>query len=190
MMLKKVTFFATLAGFGFLLGAISGAIAAEMPEMAPTSSMGQTEKEFERIEQPLENKAAITLGGLGFIGLELWWFLFSKPQTHRAKTQAGIQEISITVDGGYEPSQIIVQVGQPVRLKFDRRDPSSCLDEVRFPDFQIVRALPLNQVTAIEFTPSQPGTYNFACGMNMFRGTVKVEAAQQKVSHSVVDVPA
>jgi hypothetical protein len=26
-MLKKVTFFATLAGFGFLLGAISGALA-------------------------------------------------------------------------------------------------------------------------------------------------------------------
>jgi hypothetical protein len=27
MMLKKVTFFGTLAGFGFLLGAISGALA-------------------------------------------------------------------------------------------------------------------------------------------------------------------
>jgi len=30
-MLKKATFFGTLAGFGFLLGVISGALAAEMP---------------------------------------------------------------------------------------------------------------------------------------------------------------
>jgi plastocyanin domain-containing protein len=64
-------------------------------------------------------------------------------------------------------------------LKFDRKDPSSCLEEVRFPDFRIAQVLPLNQVTAIEFTPDQPGRYEFTCGMNMFRGVVEVQSGEQ-----------
>jgi len=35
-------------------------------------------------------------------------------------------------------------------------DPSSCLEEVRFPDFHIAQDL-LNQVTPIELTPDKPG---------------------------------
>ncbi|HEY9637224.1 MAG TPA: cupredoxin domain-containing protein [Coleofasciculaceae cyanobacterium] len=173
MMLKKATFFGTLAGFGFLLGAISGAIAAEPHNEHSTAQSTQ----FQRIEQPLGNKVAVTLGGLGLIGLELWWFLLSKPKSRQATTGGGIQEVTVTVDGGYKPSQIVVQAGQPVRLNFDRKDPSSCLEEVRFPDFRIAQELPLNQVTPIEFTPDKPGKYEFTCGMNMFRGVVEVQSA-------------
>ena len=111
------------------------------------------------------------------IGLELWWFLLSKPKSQKAKTNHGIQEIDITVDGGYEPSQVVVNAGQPVRLNFHRKDPSSCLEEVRFPDFHIAQELPLNQTTPIEFTPDKPGTYTFTCGMNMFRGAIEVQGA-------------
>lgn len=168
-MFKKATFFGTLAGLGFLLGAISGALAAEMPSEPSTPNT-----QFRRIEQPLTNKAAVTLGGLGLIGLELWWFLLSKPKSQQVEARQGISEVAITVDGGYEPSRIVVQAGQPVRLNFLRRDPSSCLEEVRLPDFHIAQNLPLNQVTTIEFTPTQPGSYEFACGMNMFRGMIEV----------------
>jgi plastocyanin domain-containing protein len=77
--IKKATFFSTLAGFGFLLGVISGAIAAEMPSDHNMSNPPQT-TEFQRIEQPMINKIAVTLGGLGLIGLEIWWFLLSKPK--------------------------------------------------------------------------------------------------------------
>ncbi|MBD1820958.1 cupredoxin domain-containing protein [Cyanobacteria bacterium FACHB-DQ100] len=175
-MLKKATFWGTLAGLGFLLGAISGAVAAEprMSEMDnhPASDASQ----FQRIEQPLSNKVAVTLGGIGLIGLELWWFLLSKPKSRQAKAEGDIQEATITVDGGYEPSQIVVQAGQPVRLQFDRKDPSSCLEEVRFPDFRIAQSLPLNQTTAIEFLPNKPGRYEFTCGMNMFRGVVEAQS--------------
>jgi plastocyanin domain-containing protein len=125
------------------------------------------------------NKVAVTVGGLGLIGLELWWFLLSKPKSRQATTQGGIQEVTVTVDGGYEPSQIVVQAGQPVRLNFDRKDASSCLEEVRFPDFRIAKELPLNQTTAIEFTPDKPGRYEFTCGMNMFRGVVEVQSGGQ-----------
>lgn len=173
-MLSKATFFGTLAGFGFLLGAISGAIAAETPASS-NMTHSSTSTQFQRIDQPLANKVAVTLGGLGLIGLELWWFLLSKPKSQQAQTQGGIQEVTVTVDGGYEPSRIVVQAGQPVRLNFLRRDPSSCLEEVRLPDFHIAQRLTLNEITAIEFTPTEPGSYEFACGMNMFRGVIEVK---------------
>jgi plastocyanin domain-containing protein len=137
----------------------------------------QQPPEFQRVEQPLVNKIAVTIGGLSLIGLELWWFLGSKPQSHNAASQGGIQSITITVNGGYEPSYIVVRAGQPVRLNFDRQDPSSCLEEIRLPDFRIAKSLPLNQITAIEFTPDQPGKYQFTCGMNMFRGVIDVQSA-------------
>ena len=117
----------------------------------------------------------MALGGLGLIGLELWWFIFYKPKAYSASTAGEIQEVTVTVDGGYEPSQIIVQSGQTVRLNFDRQDPSSCLEEVRFPDFRIAQKLPLNQVTTIEVRPEKPGQYEFTCGMNMFRGVLTVQ---------------
>ena len=184
--MKKTIFWGTLAGFGFLLGAISGAIAAEVPghsmESMPRSSGSD---QFQRIEQPLSTKVAVTLGGLGLIGLELWWFLFSKPKSRQATTQGGIQEVTVTVDGGYEPSLIMVQAGQPVRLNFDRKDPSSCLEEVRFPDFRIAQLLTLNQITPIEFTPKKPGRYEFACGMNMFRGVVEAQEADAPTIPSI-----
>lgn len=174
-MLKKATFFGTLAGLGFLLGTISGALAAE-PGMSDMDggNLPQT-NQFQRIEQPLGSRIAVTLGGLGLIGLELWWFLLSKPKARPAAIKGNIQEVTVTVDGGYEPSQIVVHAGQPVRLNFDRKDPSSCLQEVRFPDFHIAQELPLNQRTVIELTPEKPGRYEFTCGMNMFRGTVEVQ---------------
>jgi len=58
-----------------------------------------------------------------------------------------------------------------------RLDPSSCLEQVVFPDFHIAQNLELNQTTQVEFTPQKPGQYTFACGMNMFRGVVEVKAA-------------
>lgn len=165
-----------IASLGLAFGS-PAAVAAQMPHDMDTMQPAQTRQpeQFRRIEQPFANKAIVTLGGLGLIGLELWWFLLSKPKPRKASIQSGIQEVTITVDGGYEPSQIRVQAGQLVRLNFDRKDPSSCLEEVRFPEFQIAQPLPLNQVTAIEFTPVQPGEYSFTCGMKMYRGVVRAE---------------
>ena len=195
-MLRKATFFGTLAGLGFLLGAISGAIAATPEITAAETTMRDSMNEhaspqpnqFQRIEQPLSNKIGVTLAGLGLISLELWWFLLSKPKSRQATTEGGVQEVKVTVDGGYEPSQIVVQAGKPVRLNFDRKDPSSCLEEVRFPDFRIAQELPFNQTTAIEFTPEKPGRYEFTCGMNMFRGVVDVQAAERDTATAIAPV--
>jgi len=177
-MFKQSAMIGSLTAFGLLLGVTSGGAFAQMSHEEMQQSTEQT-GEFQRIDQPLWVKGAVTVGGLGLIGLELWWFLLSKPKSRKAAARGGVQEITVTVDGGYEPSQIVVQAGQPVRLKFDRKDPSSCLEEVKFPDFRIAQDLPLHHVTAIEFTPEKPGRYEFTCGMNMFRGIVEVQAGNQ-----------
>lgn len=182
MKLKHFTL-SSLASLGLLL-ALTNGVPAQMTHDEMMAEPSQKVNEFQRIEQPLWSKAAVTATGLSLVGLELWWFLLSKPKSRKATTLGGVQEITVTVDGGYEPSQIVVQAGQPVRLNFDRKDPSSCLEEVRFPDFRIARNLPINQVTPIEFTPDKPGRYEFTCGMNMFRGTVEVVTAQAEVTTS------
>jgi plastocyanin domain-containing protein len=182
MMVKKTAIASTITSLGLVLGMVSLEAAAQMPhpmdEMQPSQT--QPSQQFQRIEQPLGNKIAVTLGGLGLISLELWWFLASKPKSARAIAQGGIQAVTVTVDGGYEPSQIVVQAGQKVRLNFVRKDASSCLEEVHFPDFGIAQTLPLNRVTAIEFIPEKPGRYEFTCAMNRFRGVVEVQSADTR----------
>ena len=102
--------------------------------------------------------------------------LAGQPKSRQVTAQGGIQAVTVTVNGGYEPSQIVVQAGQLVRLNFDRRDPSNCLEEVRIPNFHIAQKLILNQIIPIEFMPDHLGRYEFSCGMNMFRGVIEVQA--------------
>lgn len=112
------------------------------------------------------------------LALILWvnWYFFvaGRANAARASTGTGIQEVSIVVDGGYAPATVSVQHGRPVRLLFDRRDSGSCTEEVVLPDFGVRRFLPTGEVTPIEFTPDQPGTHEFACGMGMVRGKLVV----------------
>ncbi|MEC4812856.1 MAG: cupredoxin domain-containing protein [Scytonema sp. PMC 1069.18] len=186
MFFQKVAI-SSLASLGIILGINSNEALAQINHEIPSENSQTTQ--FRQIEQPIWIKGAVTAGGLALIGLELWWFLLSKPKSQKAEAQQGIQEITVTVDGGYEPSYIIVNAGQQVRLNFLRRDPSSCLEEVKLPDFHIVKNLPLNQITPIDFKPNEPGIYTFTCGMNMFRGTIEVqgtEATPQKISTSTI----
>ncbi|MBC8000590.1 MAG: cupredoxin domain-containing protein [Leptolyngbya sp.] len=169
-MLSRNKILGGLAGFGLLLGTTSGTGATEMP-----GSHSAPQGQFARLEQPLGVKLGVAAAGVSLIGLELWWFLLSKPKAKQSTLEQGIQKLTIQVDGGYEPSQVVVKAGQRVQLNFFRRDSSSCLEKVLLPDFRIAADLALNQVTAIEFTPNEPGEYIFTCGMNMFRGVVKAE---------------
>ncbi len=164
-----------IAGVGFFLSVASGTALAQKPLEMPTSK--QENVQFRRIEQPLGLKFAVTLGGIALIGLQLWWFLLNKSKVVQANRNQDIQEITIIVDGGYEPNQIVVEAGQPVRLNFERRDASSCLEKVLVPDFHIAQDLTLNQVTTVEFTPEKPGEYAFTCGMNMYRGKILAQSS-------------
>jgi plastocyanin domain-containing protein len=62
-----------------------------------------------------------------------------------------------------------------VRLVFDRQETAGCSEEVVIPDFGVRRFLPPHQRTTVEFTPTEPGRFEFTCGMGMLRGAVVVE---------------
>ena len=168
----------SLVGVGFLLSLTSGTVLAQKMEVEMPVSASEQTSSFRQIEQPLGTKIAVTLGGLGLVGVELWWFLMSKNRAATAKASQGVQEVEITVDGGYEPSHVVVEAGQPVQLNFLRRDRSSCLEKVILPDFGIAQDLTLDQVTTIELTPQKAGRYQFTCGMNMFRGVLEVRSPE------------
>jgi plastocyanin domain-containing protein len=128
------------------------------------------------IEQPMALKALVAIVGVALIAWELWWFLGRHGGGVVAReSEAGVQEITITVDGGYAPSRIRVKAGQPMRLAFHRIDPSGCMAQVIFPDFHKTLDLPLDATTSLELPPTEAGTYPFHCGMNMVRGVLEVE---------------
>ncbi|MCT7983020.1 hypothetical protein NG796_06915 [Laspinema sp. A4] len=55
---------------------------SEMPGHQTNSSPG-----LQKIEQPLPIKSGVIVGGITLIGLELWWFLFSKKKTKPASDE-------------------------------------------------------------------------------------------------------
>jgi plastocyanin domain-containing protein len=120
----------------------------------------------------------VTLGGLMAILWTLWFFFFSKRQRTVAKTgTGGIQEVQVSVKGGYTPDVLVVRRGQPVRISFYREETAACSDRVVFGDFGISRPLPAFRTTAVELTPEKVGEFTFTCGMGMLRGKLIVEEA-------------
>lgn len=120
-------------------------------------------------------KIFVIAGGLGLIGLTLWYFFGEREGVTAERNEAGFQEINVTVKGGYSPDVIVVKQNVPLRLNFYRDETSSCSEQVVFGDFGIARDLPAFKTTPIEFTPEKAGEFTFACGMNMLRGKLIVE---------------
>jgi plastocyanin domain-containing protein len=120
----------------------------------------------------------VVLGAVAGIATVNWYFFVAgrAPVGALVAQSAGAAEVGIVVDGGYSPSTVRVKAGQPVRLVFDRKDTSSCSEEVVFPAFGIRKYLPTGQRTVIEVTPPSAGTYEFMCGMSMLRGALVAEA--------------
>jgi len=111
----------------------------------------------------------------GFVAiLFLAWFFFGPKKAKEAEVKGNVQEIRITVKGGYSPDVIRVKEGVPLRLVFDRQEASDCSDRV-VPDFQASKSLAPFATTTLEFTPTKSGSFGFACGMNMLHGTLIVE---------------
>jgi plastocyanin domain-containing protein len=118
----------------------------------------------------------VTLGGIA-LGLVIIWFFWMAPkgQTRVSSGTAGVQEVAITVKGGYTPDIIVVKAGQPLRMHFTRQESASCSEMVLFPDFNQSARLPEGQEVTVELTPDKPGEYGFQCQMGMLRGKLIVE---------------
>ena len=97
-MTSKQVIFSNIIGLVVLLFTASTG-----PAISMSSDHSMTNPQFRSVEQPLALKAIVTLGGLGLIGLELWWFLWSQPKTQNSKSQEGIQAFNTTVEEEDEP---------------------------------------------------------------------------------------
>ncbi|KXT72483.1 Copper-exporting ATPase [Streptococcus sp. DD10] len=118
----------------------------------------------------------VTIICLALIGFISWWFFgHHEEESKRAQQKSGYQEIQIEVMGGYTPGTIVLKKDVPARIIFHRKDPSSCLDQIVFPDFGVHADLPLNDSYVVEITPHDKGEFGFACGMNMMHGKMLVE---------------
>ncbi len=111
--------------------------------------------------------ALVNLAGIALIAFVVWWFWLSRPRAARA----GGGPIEVRVDNGvYTPAVIEVMAGQPVTLRFWRKDPSPCAEQVRFDALGIVAELPVDKPRDLTVTPPRPGEYEFTCQMRMYRG--------------------
>ncbi len=119
---------------------------------------------------------AVIIGGTVAISFVLWYFFGERERTDAAVGVEGVQEIKITVKGGYSPDTIVVREHVPVRLNFYRDETASCSEQVIFNDFGISKHLPPFKTTSIEFTPDRAGEFTFMCGMSMMRGKLIVES--------------
>jgi len=118
----------------------------------------------------------VTAGGAGAIAWVIYYFFLAASSGTTARLAAtGIQRGAIEGLGGYVPSTVTVRRGLPVELEFHRADTDSCTEEVVLEDFGIRRYLPAYQTTAVQFTPTESGTFTFSCGMGMVHGRLVVQ---------------
>jgi plastocyanin domain-containing protein len=97
------------------------------------------------------------------------------PSSSQAKPSAEPQEATVVAsEKGFEPPTLELRAGVPARITFRRTTDKTCATEVIFPNLKIERDLPLNQPVVIELTP-QKGELTFACGMDMFKGSIVVQ---------------
>lgn len=121
------------------------------------------------------SQIGVIVGGVLLIGFILWYFFGEREQKEAKMDGQGVQEINVTVKGGYSPDTIVVKQNQPVRLNFYRDETSGCSEQVVFGDFGVARDLPAYKTTPVEFTPTKAGEFTFSCGMNMLRGKLIVQ---------------
>lgn len=119
---------------------------------------------------------AVNATGAVLILLIVWYFWLYRKEGVKIAEVAGVQEVPITVKGGYDPDVIVVKRGKPVRLLFNRQESSMCSEMVVFDKINKSANLPEGETVAIEFTPQETGEIPFQCQMGMLRGKLVVQA--------------
>lgn len=113
----------------------------------------------------------VNLVGALLIAGVIYWFWIYRPPTHPLSEGA-----TITVaDGVYTPAHISVIAEQQIPLRFLRKDPSPCAEQVVFPDLDLSYNLPVDEALDVTLPPLKPGNYAFRCQMNMYKGTLTVQ---------------
>ncbi len=132
----------------------------------------------------------VDVAGLALIAGIVWYFFLSRrADAGQARAGHDVQEIDVTVKGGYIPETIVARPGVPLRIRFRREETSPCSEEVVFPDFGIRRHLPAFETTLVDIPAPAAGDYGFACGMDMMHGRLVVGGAAVRVGDAAAPVP-
>ena len=93
--------------------------------------------------------------------------IFSKNQTKKVVVNAE--------NHGYKPDIVTFKQGKPAQLKFISSANMGCMNEVVSKDLNFDEKLDGKKEVTIDVPTDKPGTYNYACGMDMFHGKVVVK---------------
>lgn len=85
-----------------------------------------------------------------------------------------VRTVRVRVKGGYQPSVVHAQVGEPLRIVFSREETASCSEHVVFPAFGMSAMLPPFEDVTLELVPERAGEYEFTCQMGMLQGRLVV----------------
>jgi plastocyanin domain-containing protein len=88
----------------------------------------------------------------------------------------GVRTVELTVTSkGFEPANVKVKAGHPVRLVVTRKTDKTCATEIILDDLGVNQPLPLDTPVTVEFTPSESGTLRYACAMDHISGVVTIQ---------------
>lgn len=146
------------------------------PEMVPCNCLktGSTICQ-EEIRMSVSQIVALIVGVI-LIGFIIWWFFGKHKEAAGTSTIVNDEQTAtIVVNGGYSPSTVILKKGVPAQVNFDMRDSTACLSHVVFEQLGVNKDLTKQKITTVNIPTDKAGTYNFACGMDMFHGKVIVK---------------
>jgi plastocyanin domain-containing protein len=115
--------------------------------------------------------AAILAGAVGCAGFCVFWR--RRPVRARVGPES-VQEVTIVVNGRYQPDRVVVRQGIPVRLRFVRNEDNPCSEWVIFSVFNVRRRLAAYKTTVVSFLPARTGDFLFTCQFGVYRGKLIV----------------
>ena len=86
-------------------------------------------------------------------------------------------DVVMTVtDKGFEPQNLRVKKGEPVKLTITRKSDATCATEIVIDEHGIKTPLPLNEAVVVTFTPKKSGKLKYGCAMDkMIGGVIAIE---------------
>jgi plastocyanin domain-containing protein len=134
-------------------------------------------KESEEKKMRIRSVGKILVGTAAMLSLATSLYLPLNVQAQRRakKRLPAVQKVTVALtEKGYEPTSFKLAKGVPAQVTFVRRVSATCATQIVIADYDIKRALPLNEPVLVEFTPKKFGTFAFTCGMGMLRGSIVV----------------